>query len=406
MRFCHSSVPFFVCLLLFACCLSAPPASAAAKQAIATQSKTRVAAAAPKAAKAAGVRRKTTGKATARATAAKARSAKVKKAGKKEVAAAKAKRGQVSSRSGGQGQRAIAGQARVARTGHATGTRIHAHALRQESGAAGLRHGAPVFSGASCATSLDALLKLSAKSFMVLDADTGRAIVAKNPDLPRQPASTIKIVTGLLAVQALGNKDRVPVSRHAASMPASKVNIQINHTYSADDMINSVLLASANDASVALAERIAGSEERFARMMTYNARRWGATNTVCRTASGLTMDGQQSTARDLAILFRHAMQNREFASRMHQRTAVTAFGRTLRNHNKALWKLAGAVAGKTGYTDAARQTYVGQFTRSGQTIVVAIMGSGTMWADLEKLVDYGFQQKKQEMARLRSVENM
>lgn len=254
--------------------------------------------------------------------------------------------------------------------------------------------------------SLDIELQLTSKAYMVMDAETGGAIVSKNPDTPRQPASTIKIVTGLIALNALANHDIVPVSRHAAEMPSSKVYIETSKTYSANDMINSVLLASANDASVALAERIAGSEERFAQLMTYNARRWGATNTVCRTASGLTAEGQQSTARDLAQLFRVAMQNGEFARRMHARSLETSFGKTLKNHNKALWQLEGAVAGKTGYTNAARQTYVGQFRRDGHSIVVAIMGSETMWTDLEKLVDYGFRQKRLEMARARGQGRM
>lgn len=249
---------------------------------------------------------------------------------------------------------------------------------------------------------IEAPLKLTSRSYMVMDAVSGGTILAKNPDTPRQPASTIKILTGMIALKSLGNNDTVPVSRRAAGMPSSKVHLQTAKTYRATDLINSVLLASANDASVALAERIAGSESRFAQLMTYSAQRWGAKNTVCRTASGLTAEGQQSTARDLAQLFRVAMQDREFAKRMNERSMHTKFGKTLRNHNKALWQLDGAMGGKTGYTNAARQTYVGQFTRNGHTIVVAIMGSETMWADLEKLVDYGFKRKTQEMARMRS----
>ncbi|NLZ16367.1 MAG: D-alanyl-D-alanine carboxypeptidase [Desulfobulbaceae bacterium] len=249
---------------------------------------------------------------------------------------------------------------------------------------------------------IEAPLKLTSRSYMVMDAVSGGTILAKNPDAPRQPASTIKILTGMIALKSLGSNDAVPVSRRAAGMPSSKVHLQAAKTYRATDLINSVLLASANDASVALAERIAGNESRFAQLMTYSAQRWGAKNTVCRTASGLTAEGQQSTARDLAQLFRVAMQDREFARRMNERSMQTNFGKTLRNHNKALWQLDGAMGGKTGYTNAARQTYVGQFNRNGHTIVVAIMGSETMWADLEKLVDYGFKRKSQEMARMRS----
>ena len=243
--------------------------------------------------------------------------------------------------------------------------------------------------------------KLSSRSYIVLDADAGGSILAKYPDAPRQPASTIKILTGMIAIKSLRDDDTVSVSKKAASMPSSKVFLNPQKKYSATDLINSVLLASANDASVALAERIAGSESRFAKLMTYSAKKWGARDTICQTASGLTAEGQHTTARDLAHLFRVAMQDQEFAGRVGQREAETAFGKTLVNHNKALWRVDGAIGGKTGFTNAARQTYVGQFARNGHTIVVAIMGSETMWADLRQLVDYGFKRKNEEMARLR-----
>lgn len=238
--------------------------------------------------------------------------------------------------------------------------------------------------------------QISARSVMVMDAESGESLFEKMADNPRQPASTIKIVTAMIALKSLRNDDVINVSRRAADMPSSKIFLDPNRNYQANDLINAVLLASANDASVALAEKIAGSEDKFATLMTLSAKMWGAKNTICRTASGLTADGQQSTARDLANLFRFAMQHDEFSRRMRERSICTSYGKTLRNHNKALWRLDGAVGGKTGYTIAARQTYVGQFSREGQTIVVAIMGSESMWADLEKLVDYGFRRKKQE----------
>lgn len=254
-------------------------------------------------------------------------------------------------------------------------------------------------------TSPDALpdidKQISSRSFMVMDAENGETLLAKSPDNPRQPASTIKIVTAMIAIKSLKNDDTIDVSNHAASMPSSKVFLDPGRNYRANDLINAVLLASANDASVALAEKIAGSEDRFANLMTVSARMWGARNTICRTASGLTAVGQQSTARDLANIFRFAMQHDEFARRMREKFISTSYGKTLRNHNKALWRLDGAVGGKTGYTVAARQTYVGQFTRDNQTIVVAIMGSESMWADLAKLVDYGFRKKRgEQVARM------
>lgn len=246
--------------------------------------------------------------------------------------------------------------------------------------------------------------QISSRSAIILDAKTGEELFAKYPDNPRQPASTIKIVTAMIALKSLKHDDVIEVSNHAAGMPSSKIFLETSKRYRANDLINAVLLASANDASVALAEKVAGSEENFANLMTISARMWGARNTVCRTASGLTALGQQSTARDLANIFRYAMQHDEFARRMHEKSITTSYGKVLRNHNKALWRLDGALGGKTGYTVAARQTYVGQFSRDNRTIVVALMGSETMWADLAKLVDYGFRkQKEEQLARLGSA---
>ena len=140
-------------------------------------------------------------------------------------------------------------------------------------------------------------------------------------------------------------------------------------------------------------------------MMTLRAKLWGAKKTICRTANGLTAKGQQSTARDLAQIFRHAMQDKEFARRMKRTRIRTSYGKTLHSHNKALWRVKGAVGGKTGYTNSARQTYVGKFERGEDSIVVAIMGSETMWSDIKRLVDYGFKKKTEiKLAKLAKVE--
>lgn len=243
--------------------------------------------------------------------------------------------------------------------------------------------------------------KISSKSAIIIDADTGETLYSLSPDKPRQPASTIKVLTGMIALKSLDDRSWVHVSRKASKMPRSKVYLDTRKSYRANDLINAVLLASANDASVALAEKIAGSEKQFTEMMNLRARLWGAQNTICRTATGLTAKGQQSTARDLAGIFRHAMQDAEFANRMRRTKLRTSYGKMLRNHNKALWKVDGAEGGKTGYTNAARQTYVGQFSRAEGKIVVAIMGSETMWTDVKNLVEYGFERQK-EIARLKA----
>jgi len=237
--------------------------------------------------------------------------------------------------------------------------------------------------------------RLSARTAIIIDAKTGKEIYSHNPDLPRQPASTIKILTGLIAMDYLKNNSLVPVSSRAASMPRSKIYIRKGKSYYANDMINAVLLASANDASVALAEKVAGSESGFAKMMTRKASELGASKTICKTASGLTAKGQQTTARDLATIFRKAMQHEEFANRIKLLKTKTSYGKTLRSHNKAMWQISGSLGGKTGYTWAAKQTYVGKFSRNGEEILVAILGSRNMWTDVARLVEYGFSKKRQ-----------
>jgi serine-type D-Ala-D-Ala carboxypeptidase (penicillin-binding protein 5/6) len=234
--------------------------------------------------------------------------------------------------------------------------------------------------------------RISAKSAIIIDPVGNRTLFAKAPDLPRQPASTIKILTGTIALKSLIGEEDVPVSREAASRPSSKMYLDPQKSYCADDLISGVLLASANDASVALAELIAGSEDAFAQQMTLQAQIWGATNTVCKTATGLTAKGQTSTARDLALIFKNAMLNEEFSTRIQKRAMRTKDGDKFYNHNKALWQITGTEGGKTGYTNAARQTYVGKFKRGDAEIIVAIMGSETMWNDLKYLVGYGFKQ--------------
>ena len=245
--------------------------------------------------------------------------------------------------------------------------------------------------------------KISSRCAIIIDAVNGQTLYSRNPDTQRQPASTIKVITGMIALKSLSDTDKVPVSKKAAKQPRSKVYLDQKKKYKAHDLINAVLLASANDASVAIAEKIAGSEKKFAEMMTLRASLWGAKNTVCKTATGLTAKGQKSTARDLATIFRYAMRDPDFSQRMKKVKVRTTEGKLLRNHNKALWQVEGTLGGKTGYTNAARQTYVGKFKRGSDEIIVAIMGSETMWSDIKRLVEYGFQKK---IAMKQQVENL
>lgn len=235
---------------------------------------------------------------------------------------------------------------------------------------------------------------ITARSAIIIDADTNEINFAKEPYLPLQPASTIKIVTGLLALEKLDDNDPVRVSHYAESAPRQKAYLRRGSVYPAMDLIYATLLHSANDASRALAEKIAGSEEDFAKMMTKQAISLGAKKTVCRTASGLTAPGQATTAYDLAIMFNRAMQNEKFSNILKTRKVEIQGGKLVVNHNKALWQIEGAEGGKTGFTDAARKTYVGMFRRNNRVVVIAFLGSTNLWGDVRSLVNKAFSETK------------
>lgn len=234
----------------------------------------------------------------------------------------------------------------------------------------------------------------SAVAALVMDAETGEALYEKNPHLPLPMASTTKVMTALLGVERLRPHELVEVSAYAASMAPSKIHLKPGELIRVDDLLQAILLKSANDASAALAEKISGSEAAFARLMTRRARELGALNTHFENASGLPADDHYSTAYDLAILLRYAMRRPDFAEIMQMKTASveSAAGRmwNIRNHNRLLWTFPGALGGKTGWTRASRHCYVGMVEGSGRTLIVSVLASSRLWDDIQELLRYGF----------------
>jgi serine-type D-Ala-D-Ala carboxypeptidase (penicillin-binding protein 5/6) len=233
----------------------------------------------------------------------------------------------------------------------------------------------------------------SAVAALVMDAETGDVLYAKNAHSPLPMASTTKIMTGLLAVERLRPHEVVQVSAYAATMAPSKIHLRPGELMRADDLLQAILLKSANDASAAIAEKISGSEAAFARVMTRRARELGARNTHFENASGLPSDDHYSTAYDLAVILRYAMQRPDFAEIMQMRTAsiesLTGRAWTVRNHNRLLWTFPGALGGKTGWTRASRHCYVGMVEHSGRTLIVSVLASSRLWSDVNELVLYG-----------------
>lgn len=247
-------------------------------------------------------------------------------------------------------------------------------------------------------------LDLTARSFVIMDADTGVILLSYNPQLFFPPASTLKVMTAMYVLDHLQMDDKVQVSPRAAAAPASKIGIRPGEVYTVKELLYALLLSSANDAARALAERVSGSEEAFARDLTRQVRQWGAYRTTLATANGLPADNQFSTAQDLAILFRRAMQYPEIAEIMKVKYYHIQGDRELRNHNRFLFTTPLAVAGKTGYTRASKHTYVGLFRHQDRSVIISLMGSKQKWADLRALIAKGFELEGAPIAKLPPAE--
>ncbi len=235
-------------------------------------------------------------------------------------------------------------------------------------------------------------ISISAESVILMSPWTKRVIYSKDPDLRLSPASTAKIVTALLVLKNSSLDKEVIVSKFATSMEPSKVYIKEGEVYSTRDLLKALLLNSGNDASVALAESIAGSEEEFVKMMNAMAIGMGAKDTNFKTSNGLPAEDQYSTARDLALIVREAMRHKEFVEIIKMKKGEISelkSGRRikLKSHNKSLWKdTPYRVLGKTGYTKKAGSCFAGyiEYNRWRKVIVV-VLKSKAKWKDLDTL---------------------
>jgi len=237
-------------------------------------------------------------------------------------------------------------------------------------------------------------LPLTSKSVVLMDPLTKRILYSKDAHKRLSPASTAKIMTAFLVLKKSQPNKKVMVSEYASSIEPSKVHIKEGEIYFTEDLLKALLLNSGNDASVALAENIAGSEPAFAEMMNKKAKGIGAHNTNFRNASGLPSEDQYSSAYDLSLVVREAMKHKRFVDIIETKRAEIYeinSGRKikLKSHNKALWHdNPYIIFGKTGYTKKARHCFAGyvQYNRWRKVIVV-ILGSNSLWNDLKSLAD-------------------
>jgi serine-type D-Ala-D-Ala carboxypeptidase (penicillin-binding protein 5/6) len=228
---------------------------------------------------------------------------------------------------------------------------------------------------------------VGAMAALVIDLDSGQTLYARKPNQPLPPASTAKLMTALVTVKHANVDDRVTVSAHAAGTPGSRMGLVSGETLTVRDLLYGLLLPSGNDAAVALAEHVAGSQEAFVRLMNETGAALGLKNTTFANPHGLDDPAQMSTAADLAVMAQAAFAYPLLARIVATPTAQIA-GRTLTNTNELLGAYQGADGVKTGTTDAAGECLVASVTRNGHRLLVIILHSADRYADARTLLDY------------------
>ena len=242
---------------------------------------------------------------------------------------------------------------------------------------------------------------LNCKSAVLMEASTGKVLFAQNSDEALPPASVTKIMTLLLVMEAIEDgrlkwTDEVTTSERAASMGGSQIYLEVGETMSVEDMVKSVVIASANDAACALAERVAGSEEEFVRRMNAKAAELGMKNTKFENTNGLddTAKEHLTSAMDIAIMSRALIRHEkilEFSSIWMDTVRDGAFGLT--NTNRLVRYYNGCTGLKTGSTSKAGFCISATAKRNNMSLICVIMGAETRDirnAEATKLLDYGY----------------
>ena len=236
---------------------------------------------------------------------------------------------------------------------------------------------------------------LSARSAVILDAGNGGVLFSKNPHLRLPPASTTKVMTAILAMERFPFNQDIRIGANAAAAAPSKAGLTPGARYKVRDLVAAALISSSNDAAVALAEAMAGSEDAFVGLMNEKAAKLGMQNTKFVNATGLTdkRHAQYSTAIDLAVLMPVASADKTIDRILGVTTsAIVGSDRKpifLRNHNKMLWRTPKSVKGKTGWTTTSLHTFIGTDYAPGKKIIFAMLYSKKPWADIENLAAFG-----------------
>ena len=240
---------------------------------------------------------------------------------------------------------------------------------------------------------------ISAPAAVLMDAGSGQVLYSKAPHDVRPCASVTKVMTLILVFEALDNGslkygDKITSSEHASSMGGSDIWLEPGEVMTADEMIKAVVVASANDAAVALAEYISGSEDEFVRRMNEKAAALGMKDTVFKNCNGLDEDGHVTSAYDVSLMSRELIRHRDVFRYTGIRIDSLRGGKTqLVNTNKLLRSYKGITGLKTGTTSKAGSCISATAERDGLSLIAVVLGCSSgkeRFKDAAKLLDYGF----------------
>jgi D-alanyl-D-alanine carboxypeptidase len=232
---------------------------------------------------------------------------------------------------------------------------------------------------------------ITAKAAIVMDVGNKKILYSQNPHLKLPPASTAKLVTAMVVLDRLKLSQKVYISKKAASVEPTKAYLSQGAYYRTDDLVAALLIKSANDAGIALAEAVAGSEDKFARLMNKKARSLGAKNSDFKNSTGLPSKGQYSTAYDMALIIKAATRypyiKKVLMKKSFSFTGSTGRKKKISSHNKLLWETPKpSVIGKTGYTFAAKRCFAGIAFYKKRKVAVVVLKSDRLWWDVKNIL--------------------
>lgn len=251
------------------------------------------------------------------------------------------------------------------------------------------------FTGNARAEEVGEPVDSSAKSAVLIERKTGRILLKHNENEALPMASTTKVMTALMVMEYGHLDELVTVSKNAYGVPGTSIYLNMGEQITLRDLLYGLMLASGNDAAMAIAEHIGGSMDEFCKRMTIRARELGCEKTVFVNPNGLPAAGHQTTAYELALIAREAMNYEEFRTLVStQRASIPwegrSYDRILNNKNRLLSEYQGATGIKTGYTKAAGRCLVFGAKRDGLEVIGVVLNCGDWFEEAKRIMDTGF----------------